>query len=66
MHCSARISYYRRIPVAVEWIDCGHELASLCMLPLPEPSIFGYSDDRFQRYFKLNCAEAQVTGLELR
>ena len=49
MHWSARISYHGRIPVAVEWIDCGHEQASLCMLPLPEPSIFGYSDDRFLR-----------------
>ena len=49
MHWSARISYHGRIPVAVEWIDCGHEQASLCMLPLPEPSIFGYSDDLFLR-----------------
>jgi hypothetical protein len=49
MHWSARISYHGRIPVAVEWIDRGHEQASLCMLPLPEPSIFGYSDDRFLR-----------------
>ena len=49
MHWSARISYHGRIPVAVEWIDCGHEQASLCMMPLPEPSIFGYSDDRFLR-----------------
>jgi hypothetical protein len=49
MHWSAQISHKDGNATEVRWHDCGFEPVSLCMLPQLEPSIFGYSDDRFLR-----------------